>query len=248
MAVGKSSDQPLNCCHCASCILCTESEALVIHERAMSWHRAGSSHFSLWDTFLGCRSYHAGNGRLGGLTTYPPGGSAAPGGCSSTKVLARCLGGAQQQERSLPAPSPATPADGLGSVAQAPGRERCITSSVFCLASLFPHFFLSFSPLLFLAFIKSQKNVQRAAPHQCQCFVVWTSRAHWKEDGFGLALVLLRFAAINTWSWWPGTSAKGRWAWWAGALAELPSWVTAELPRPAAGALCSHRSEAVGHS
>lgn len=169
MAVGKSSEQPLNCCHRASCVLCAEPEALVIHERAISWHRAGSSHFSPQDAFSGCRIYDDGNARLGGLTTYPPGGSAAP---SSTKALAGRLGGARRQERSLPPPSPATLADGLSSTAQAPGWERCITSPVFCLASLFPHFFLSFSPPLFLGFIKSQRDVQRAAPHQCQCFVV----------------------------------------------------------------------------
>lgn len=172
MAVGKSSERPLNCCHHASYVLCAEFEALVIHERATSWHHIGSSHFSPRDAFSGCRNYHDGNARLGGLTTYPPGGSATPGGCSSTKALPGCLGGAQQQKRSLPPPSSATLADGLGSMAQAPGRESCITSLIFCLASLFPHFFLSLSPPLFLGFIKSQRDIQRAAPHQRQHFVV----------------------------------------------------------------------------
>lgn len=72
----------------------------------------------------------------------------------------------------------------------------------FCLASLFPHFFLSFSPLLFLGFINSQRDSQQAELHQCQRFVVWTLRSHWKDAGMGLALALLHFASINTWSWW----------------------------------------------
>lgn len=42
MAVGKSSEQPLNCCHHTSCVLCADSEALVIHARAMSWHCIGT--------------------------------------------------------------------------------------------------------------------------------------------------------------------------------------------------------------
>lgn len=133
MAVGKSSEQPLNCCHHASCVLCAESEALVVHERATSWHRAGSSHFSLRDTFSGCRIYHDGNAGLGGLTTYSPGGSSLPGGCSSTKALARNLGGAQ--ERSLPPPSPAMPVDGLGTSAGTLHHIPCFLSSLSFLTS-----------------------------------------------------------------------------------------------------------------
>lgn len=69
-----------------------------------------------------------GNARLGGLTMYPPGGSALTSGCSSIKALVRHLGGAQQQERSLSPPSPATLVARLGCMAQAPAREHCITS------------------------------------------------------------------------------------------------------------------------
>lgn len=130
MAVGKSSEQPLNCCHRASCVLCAESEALVIHERTASWHRAVSSHFSLRDTFSGCRISRDGTAGLGELTMYLPGGSAIPGGCSSTKDLAGHLGGAQQQERSLPPPSPATPADGLGTSAGTLHHIPCFLSSL----------------------------------------------------------------------------------------------------------------------
>lgn len=99
--------------------------------KASAWHRAGSSHFSPWHAFPELRICHDGNARLGWLTTYPPGGSALTSGCSSIKALVRKLGGAQQQERSLSPPSPATPVARLSSMAQAPACERCITSPFF---------------------------------------------------------------------------------------------------------------------
>lgn len=131
MTVGKNLEESLNCFRQASCVLCAESEASVIHERASAWHRAGSSHFSPWHAFPELRICHDGNARLGWLTTYPPGGSALTSGHSSIKALVRKLGEAQQRERSLSPPSPATPVARLSSVAQAPAWERCITSPFF---------------------------------------------------------------------------------------------------------------------
>lgn len=156
----------MNCCHRASCVLC--AEALVIREGAAVWHHAGSSHFSPWHACPESRMCHDGNARLEGLTTYPSGGSALTRGGSSTKALLRHLGGVQQEERSLSPPSPATP------LVRGPGTsaEALHHTPFFCLASLFPHFFLSLSPLLFLGFINSQRDIQQAELHQCQHFVV----------------------------------------------------------------------------
>lgn len=165
MTVGKNLEESLNCFCQASCVLCAESEASVIRERASAWHCAGSSHFSPWHAFPELRICHDGNARLGWLTTYPPGGSALTSGHSSIKALVRKLGGAQQlpQPRRWPGSAP-WPRHQRGSVASHP--------LFFCLASLFPHFFLSFSPLLFLGFIKSQRDIQQAELHRCQHFVV----------------------------------------------------------------------------
>lgn len=154
-------------CHHASCVLCAESEALGIHERASVWHHAsGIILISVHGTYSEPRICHDGNAGLRGLTTYPSGGSALTSGCSSIKALVRHLAGAQQQEKSLSPPSPATLVARLGCMAQAPARECCITSP-FC---LFPQSFLSFSPLLFLGFINSQRDIQQAG--LCQHFVV----------------------------------------------------------------------------
>lgn len=61
-----------------------------------------------------------------------------------------------------------------GSAARPRHRRGSIPSHrlFFCLASLFPHFFLSFSPRLFLGFISSQRDIQQA--ELCQHFVIWT--------------------------------------------------------------------------
>lgn len=116
------------------------------------------------------------------------------------------------------------------SPAKAPAQKHCTTSSVCCLASLFLHFSVFYPLLLFLSLIKSQRDIQQAAPRWCQHLVVSTLRARWKDDD----LVLVQCSCLSH-SYTHGANGQGhslrigecrKWV----SFAKKSSWVLTELP------------------
>lgn len=102
---------------------------------------------------------------------------------------------------------------------------------ILCFLSSLPlHFSLFYPLLLFLSLIKSQRDIQRAAPRWCQHLVVSTLRARWKDDG----LVLVRCSCLSH-PYAHGANGQGhslrigecrKWV----SFAKKSSWVLTELP------------------